>query len=180
MLGLTPTGTQLGYADFTGYALANGSAKTCTSTASEGNPANACEDIYDPNTETLGCLGTAASPCTRTPFMGHGRTACRPIDVIPGSRLSQAAQYINKYWVPYETLANQNSYTNNLNYGTPTGLANWYSTGRIDYNQSCEEPGCADRRVRAPGQHRARTRSAALGRRSTRRSPIIRSPTSTS
>ncbi|MGA1983960.1 MAG: TonB-dependent receptor [Acidobacteriaceae bacterium] len=138
MLGLSPTGTQLGYADYTQYALANGSAKTCTSTASEGNPANGCADIYDPITEPLGCLGTAASPCTRTPFKGVGANGVPTFDVIPGSRLSQAAQYINQYWVKYEALANQSLYTNNLNYGTPTGLANWYATGRIDYNQSAK------------------------------------------
>ena len=57
-------------------------------------------------------------------------------DVIPGSRLSQTAKYINQFWVPYEKIANQNAYSNNLAYGIPTGLANWYSTGRIDYNES--------------------------------------------
>jgi hypothetical protein len=140
MLGLTQSGTPLGYADFTGYAQANGKASTCLSTASEGtkgiaNTAGNCYDIYDPSTETVGCVGTAASPCTRTPF--HGMlNGIDQNDVIPGSRISQAAQYINKYWIPYEQLANQTTYANNLNYGTPTGLANWYSTGRIDYNQS--------------------------------------------
>jgi len=134
-LGLTQSGTALGYADFTGYALANGSAAKCTSTASEGTAANACYDIYDPSTETVLCQGTAASPCTRTPFYGM-KNGVLTADVIPASRLSQAAKYVNNYWIPYEQLANQNAYTNNLNYGTPTGLANWYSTGRIDYNQS--------------------------------------------
>jgi len=134
MLGLNPTGGQLGYADFTGYAQANGGAK-CTSTAAEGNPLNGCYDIYDPNTETVGCTGTATSPCTRTPFYGM-KNGVLTADVIPGNRLSQAAQYVNKYWVPYENITNQTLYSNNLNYGTPTGLANWYSTGRIDYDQS--------------------------------------------
>jgi hypothetical protein len=138
MLGLSPTGTQLGYADYTQYALANGSAKTCLSTSSEGVATNGCADIYDPITEALGCLGTAASPCTRTPFKGVGANGVPTFDVIPGSRLSQTAQYINQYWVKYEALANQSLYTNNLNYGTPVGLANWYSTGRIDYNQSAK------------------------------------------
>ena len=143
MLGLTQSGTALGYADFTQYARANGNSH-CTSVASEGTggvantatggsgPANGygCNDIYDPSTETLNC-----TTCTRTPF--HGMlNGVDQNDVIPGSRLSQTAQYINKFWIPYEQLANQNTYANNLNYGTPTGLSNWYSAGRIDYNQS--------------------------------------------
>lgn len=134
MLGINSTGGQLGYADFTGYALANGGSK-CTSTAAEGVAANGCYDIYDPSTEAVGCLGTAASPCNRTPFQGM-KNGVPTYDVISGSRLSAASLYIDKYWAPYEALANQSLYTNNLNYGTPTGLANWYSTGRIDYNQS--------------------------------------------
>jgi hypothetical protein len=138
MLGLSPTGTQLGYADYTAYALANGGS-TCTSTASEGNPLAGCEDIYDLNTQTLQCAGTSStvSPCTRSVFQGM-KNGVLTNDVIPGSRLSQTAQYINQYWVKYEALANQNAYSNNLNYGTPTGLANWYSTGRIDYNQNAK------------------------------------------
>ena len=107
----------------------------CPTSAQEGVAANGCVDIYDPNTETPGCLGTPTSPCTRTPFYGM-KNGQLTADVIPGNRLSQASQYINKFWIPYEQIANQASYTNNLNYGTPTGLANWYSTGRIDYNQS--------------------------------------------
>jgi hypothetical protein len=139
MLGLTAAGGQLGYADFTGYALANGAAATCTSTSKEGTASNVCYDIYDPNTETPGCLGTSAtvSPCNRTPFQGM-KNGVLTADVIPGSRLSQASQYINQYWVPYENLANQSSYVNNLNYGTPTGLANWYLTGRIDYAENAK------------------------------------------
>ncbi len=138
MLGLTSTGTQLGYADFTGYAQANGNQTKCPSTASEGTAANSCYDIYDPNTEAVGCLGTAASPCTRTPFQGAGKNGVPTFDVIPGNRISQASKYINQFWVPYENLTNQTVYANNLNYGTPTGLSNWYSTGRIDYNQSAK------------------------------------------
>jgi hypothetical protein len=57
-------------------------------------------------------------------------------DVIPGSRISTASNYYNQFLLPYEGLANQYAYTNNLTFGTPTGLANWYSTGRIDYDQS--------------------------------------------
>jgi Carboxypeptidase regulatory-like domain len=141
MLGMTVGGTPLGYADFTQYALANGAATTCTSIASEGTggtpqQAHVCNDIYDPSTETLNCNGSTVG-CNRTVF--HGMlNGIDQNDVIPASRLSQTAQYINKFWVPYEQLANQSSYTNNLNYGTPTGLANWYSTGRIDYNESAK------------------------------------------
>jgi hypothetical protein len=127
MLALNSTGGPLGYADYTGYAQANGKAG-CTLGVN-------CYDIYDPNTEKPGCLGTAASPCTRTPFYGM-KNGVLTADVIPGNRISQASQYINQYWVPYENIANQNSYVSNLNYGTPTGLANWYSTGRIDYDQN--------------------------------------------
>jgi hypothetical protein len=117
MLGISPTGGQLGYADFTGYAQANG------------------YHIYDPNTEAVGCLGTAVSPCNRTPFYGM-KNGVLTEDVIPGNRLSAAAVAIDKFWAPYMTIANQNAYANNLNYGTPTGLANWYSTGRIDYDEN--------------------------------------------
>ncbi len=135
MLGISPTGGQLGYADFTGYALANGNATKCTSTAAEGVAGNSCYDIYDPNTEAVGCLGTAVSPCKRTPFQGM-KNGVPTYDVISGSRLSAAAVKIDNFWAPYENIANQNAYTNNLNYGTATGLANWYSTGRIDYDES--------------------------------------------
>ena len=127
----------------------------------------------------MGCLGTAASPCTRTPFQGGGKNGVPTFDVIPGNRISQASKYINQFWVPYENIANQNVYTNNLNYGTPTGLSNWYSTGRIDYNQSARNQIAASSRS-AARPALARTRRAVLGRRSIRRSPITRSPPSTS
>jgi hypothetical protein len=137
-LGLTPSGQSLGYADFTGYALANGNTKTCTSTTSEGVAANGCYDIYDPASEAVLC-----NPCTRSSIFANPGGAITGLkngvptpDVIPGSRISQTAAYINKYWIPYEQLANQNSYTNNLNYGTSTGLANWYMTSRLDYDMS--------------------------------------------
>ncbi len=113
MLGYTQSGQALGYADFSGYAAANGGAH-----------------IYDPATQTAGC-----STCTRQPFMGMVN-GVPTADVIPGSRISAAANYYNQFLLPYEGLANQNVYTNNLAFGTPTGLANWYSTGRIDYSQS--------------------------------------------
>ena len=100
--------------DFSGYAAATGS------------------HIYDPASQAplvngTGCLGTLASPCTRTQFTG---------DKIPASRISAASAFYNKLLQPYEALANQSTFTNNLAYGTPIGLANWYSTGSIDYTQS--------------------------------------------
>ena len=138
MLGMTQSGTALGYADFTAWAKANGGSG-CTSIASEGiggvaNQGNGCDDIYDPSTETVACDGVHVD-CSRTPFHAMYNGVDQN-DVIPQSRLSQAATYINQFWIPYEKLANQNVYSNNLNYGTPTGLANWYSTGRIDYNEN--------------------------------------------
>lgn len=113
MLGYTQTGQALGYADFRGYAAANGAAH-----------------IYDPATQTPGC-----STCTRQPFEAVVNGVPTP-DTIPASRISAASSYYSQFLLPYEALANQNVYTNNLAYGTPTGLANWYSTGRIDYAQS--------------------------------------------
>lgn len=116
MLGLTSTGQSLGYADFSGYAAANSGAH-----------------IYDPATQTPGC-----STCNRTQFNGL-KNGVATADVIPASRISSASNYYNQFLLPYEGLANQSSYTNNLAYGTATGLANWYSTGRIDYSQSSRD-----------------------------------------
>jgi hypothetical protein len=123
MLGYTQTGTALGYADFSGYSAANGGFH-----------------IYDPATQSplvagAGCQGTTASPCTRTEFMGLKNGVATP-DVIPASRFSSASNYINKFMLPYEALTNQNAYSNNINYGYPSGLANWYQTGRLDYDMN--------------------------------------------
>jgi hypothetical protein len=78
--------------------------------------------VYDPGTQTL-----AGSNWTRTQFAN---------DQIPLSRISQAATYINKLMLPYEALADQNSYANNIVVGYPSGLVNWYTSGRIDYAMS--------------------------------------------
>ena len=110
MLGLTAAGQPVGYADFSGYAAANGAA-----------------NIYDPSTQTPGCTGTTGSLCSRTQFTNNR---------IPASRISQATNAYNKFIFPYEQLINQNSYSSNLNFGTPTGLSNWYSTARLDYTQN--------------------------------------------
>ena len=133
MLGFADTsGTPLGYADFTGYAAGN--VKTACTLGTN------CIDIYDPASQApivggVGCAGTASSPCVRTVFRGIKNGVSTP-DIIPASRISKPAAYYNKYWLPYEVLASQNIYTNNLVYGTPIGLANWYATGRIDYTVS--------------------------------------------
>ena len=112
MLGLNADGTQAPFADFSAYAAGNNSGGA---------------HIYDPSTQTPGCAGTAASPCNRTQF---------PNDHIPASRLSAASLAYAKLLLPYEKLADQTKIQNNLTFGTPIGLANWYSTGRIDYTQS--------------------------------------------
>ena len=110
MLGYTQTGSALGYADFTGYSTATG------------------YNIYDPATQTPGC-----STCSRTQFDGM-KNGTPTLNVIPGSRISKAANYFNQFMLPYELLVNQNLYANNITYGRPTGSTNWYQSGRIDYN----------------------------------------------
>jgi hypothetical protein len=112
MLGYDANGNSLGYADFTGFA---------------GQVKGQSIDIYDPTTQTANC-----SSCSRTVFKGI-KNGVPTNDVIPGSRISAPANAYNKFMLPYEALASQTTYTNNLVYGTPLGLANWYSTGRIDY-----------------------------------------------
>jgi hypothetical protein len=113
MMGYADTsGNALGYADFRGYTAANGAS------------------IYDPATQVPNC-----SSCSRSIFQGVVN-GVPTNNVIPASRLSAASQYYNKYLLPYQTLVNQSLYTNNLVYGTPIGLANWYATGRIDYTVS--------------------------------------------
>lgn len=94
-------------------------------------------NIYDPGSQTPGCLGSAASPCARTQFISTGGTepAGTP-NVIPTARLSQSAQYINKYMLPYEATALQTQYSNNIATGYANGLANWYQGGRIDYTMN--------------------------------------------
>ena len=115
MLGLTVAGTPLGYADFTGYSAANGGIH-----------------IYDPASQTP---AVACTSCLRTQFTGV-KNGVPTGDVIPRSRISAPANAYNKFLMPYELLASQSTYTSNLNYGTPTGLANWYATGSIDYAQN--------------------------------------------
>jgi len=118
-LGYTQTGQALGYADFTAYSAP---------AAQGGSGAG----IYDPATQTPGC-----STCTRAQFMGMKNGIATP-NVIPGNRISQAASVYNKFLLPYEPLTNQTLLANNLVFGTPTGLSNWYSTGSIDYDQSAK------------------------------------------
>ncbi|HXE09283.1 MAG TPA: TonB-dependent receptor [Acidobacteriaceae bacterium] len=132
MLGYDVNGNPQGYADFTGYAVANTKTpNTCTpNTVGQGIASNGCVDIYDPSTQVPNC-----STCTRTIFTAL-KNGVPTVDLIPASRFSAASQFYNKLLLPYEPLTNQGSYTSNLAYGTPIGLANWYSTGSIDYTQS--------------------------------------------
>lgn len=120
MMGYTASGGALGYADFSGYA---------TTVLGSNGPA-----IFDPATTKIqNCTSVATNPataCTRTAFANNQ---------IPAARFSQAAQFVNKYMLPYEALVNQNAYTNNLVTGYNYGLSNWYQTGRIDYNISSNQ-----------------------------------------
>ena len=129
MLGYSANGTPLGYADYTGFAVGNAKAGTPCSAANVGLGVitNGCIDIYDPTTQVANC-----ATCTRTVFMGV-KNGVPTADIIPASRISAPANHYNQFMLPYEALASQTTYTNNLVYGTPIGLANWYSTGRIDY-----------------------------------------------
>ncbi len=99
-------GAALGYADFSGWSAATK------------------QNIYDPNTQVYNC-----ATCTRTQF---------PNNQIPVARLSQAASYYNQLMVKsgIEKLVNQGAYASNLATGYPSGLSNWYQTGRVDYTVS--------------------------------------------
>jgi len=108
MLGYTNQGAAMGYADYTGYQAAV--AGTGTAAA-----------IYDPATQTQAACSTT---CARTAFANNQ---------IPQARYSQAANYINQYLLPMETAVNPALYSNNVAYGTKSGLSNWYQTGRLDY-----------------------------------------------
>jgi hypothetical protein len=113
MMGYTQTGAAQAYADFTGYAASS----------------TAGYSIYDPITQTVNnCSGSA---CKRTQFAYNGTA-----NQIPGTRLSAAAQYIDKFLLPYEAAVNQSIYSNNVVVGYPSGLSNWYQGGRIDYNMN--------------------------------------------
>jgi hypothetical protein len=102
--------------DFSGYSTATG------------------YNIYDPGSQTSGCLGSSASPCSRTQFVSTGGVEpAGTLNVIPAGRISGAATYINKYMQPYEATTLQNQYSNNIATGYVNGLANWYQGGRIDY-----------------------------------------------
>jgi hypothetical protein len=99
--------------------------------------------IWDPGSQTPGCLGSVASPCSRAQFVSNGsagQPAAGTLNVIPTARLSAAAKYINTFMAPYEASAIQGGsaagYSNNVVAGYVNGLANWYQGGRIDYNMS--------------------------------------------
>jgi len=106
MMGYNASGAPLGYADFSGYAAANG-------------------NIYDPGTQTVpNCVN---AQCQRTAFANNQ---------IPGNRISTAAAYVNKFMLPYSEQANPAIYANNITLGYASGLSNWYQTGRMDYSPS--------------------------------------------
>jgi hypothetical protein len=113
MMGYNASGQLQGFADFSGYSASTGS------------------NIYDPATQRVqNCVSiTVTSPagtptCARTQFANNQ---------IPIARVSQAAQYFNKYMLPYEASVNQSLYANNIVAGYASGLSNWYQTGRLDY-----------------------------------------------
>ena len=110
-------GAALGYADYSGFSAAAG------------------YNIYDPNTQTYNCAGSAASPCARTQFMGV-KGGSPTANVIPGSRISQVANYYDQFLIASgaEKIINQNVFANNLLDGYASGLSNWYQTGRLDFN----------------------------------------------
>jgi len=101
--------------------------------------ASSTYNIYDPGSQTPGCLGSTASPCSRTQFQSTGGIEpAGTLNVIPSNRISQAATYINKYMAPYEASALQTQYSNNIVAGYPYGLSNWYQGGRLDYDMSAK------------------------------------------
>jgi hypothetical protein len=122
MLGYSPSGAPLGYADFSGYATANGKSGCVI-----GSTTNPCYDIYDPGSQTVPNCGGVNPVCQRTAF---------PNDHIPASRFSTASNYINQFMEPYSAQAAQGFYSNNLTIGYPSGLSNWYQMGRLDYSAS--------------------------------------------
>lgn len=114
MMGYSTSGAALGYADFSGFSAASG------------------YNIYDPGTQNASCNGTTV-PCSRAQYTAaaYGTPANNQ---IPSNRISQAAAFINKYMLPYEAQADQSLYSNNIVVGYPSGLSNWYTSGRIDYD----------------------------------------------
>jgi Carboxypeptidase regulatory-like domain len=127
MLGYSSPSSALGYADYSGYALFNGPStgtNPCT-TSNVGTQGGPCYDVYDPGSQTVQNCTTSA--CQRTVF---------PNDHISSSRFSTASNYINQFMLPYSAQANQSFYSNNLTIGYPSGLSNWYQTGRLDYDAS--------------------------------------------
>ncbi|MGA2890921.1 MAG: carboxypeptidase-like regulatory domain-containing protein [Terracidiphilus sp.] len=120
MLGYTTSGTLATVADYGDYATTNGKAGCVP-----GSTTNPCYDIYDPGTQTVyNCVN---AQCQRTWF---------PNNQIPSNRISTAAAYINKFMEPWSAkVAQTGFYSNNITVGYPSGLSNWYQTGRLDYDQ---------------------------------------------
>ena len=127
--------TPLGYADYSGYAGDTNPLLPAGTTGAGGS-----QHVYDPNTQTYNCAGSAASPCARTQFSATVNGVTR-YDAIPASRFSQVANYYNQFMIQssVEKIVNQNSYSSNLLDGYSSGLSNWYQTGRLDYNVSSND-----------------------------------------
>ena len=108
-------GAALGYADYSAFP----------------------QSVYNPNSQTYNCAGTAASPCSRAQFTAT-KNGVPTANLIPASHFSQAANYYNQFMIASsaEKIVTQNLYSSNLLYGYSSGLNNWYQTGRLDYNLS--------------------------------------------
>lgn len=82
--------------------------------------------VYDPNTtQCFAAGGGSAARCSRTQFVSGGNN-----DVIPQSRFSPAAVYMQKF-LPNPINSNT---TNNYLASYKTGLNNWNAMGRVDYH----------------------------------------------
>lgn len=96
--------------------------------------------IYDPNTQAECTANSNNGPCRYRygygPAGGVGPagnpTQIGPVDVIPSSEFSTIALKLQSY-IP--TLSSQEP-QNNYNAANGTGLSNWSTTDRIDYNIS--------------------------------------------
>ena len=86
-------------------------------------------NIYDPNSQATCTANNGGKPCRYQFGYGPGGQI-GPVNVIPASELSPVALNLEKY-IP--TLSNQNA-TNNYISANRTGLVNWSTTERIDWN----------------------------------------------
>ncbi len=111
--------------------------------------------IWDPGTQTSGCLGSTASPCTRTQFVSTGGVEpVGTLNVIPSNRISGAAKYINTFMSPLEASTLQTQYSNNIAAGYQLRPVELVSRWPHRLRHESEEPTEPHHRVRPPGQHR--------------------------